>query len=257
MPDNKTPKTEEQHVVMHNRLVEGKYSMPLQAAKIVRLAIAKMSYGDSSLETYTCSIVDLARLLGITKGNLYRDIRRTCAMLERSFVYLGTDNPKHKWIRLQWVESASYDGNGKLHVKLSPDLQPYLIGLRNCYTQYRLKNIIGFDSFYAIRLYELLLCRYNAADYNKEEQFRFTISEIRELLLCENKLSRFPDFRRKVLDPALEEINNKSDIEITFELEKVGVSYSAIVFTVHLNTKAGNQNSPLFAIKQKQQRPVS
>lgn len=257
MSSSKTSKAEERHVVMHNKLVEGKYSMPLQAAKIVRMAIAKMSYGDDSIGVFSCSIVELAELLGISKGNLYRDIRKTCATLERSFVYLGTDNPRHKWIRLQWVEKASYDGNGTLSVILSPDLQPYLIGLRNCYTQYRLKNIIGFDSFYAIRLYELLLCRYNMADYSNEEKFKFTIAEIRELLLCKDKFPRFPDFRRKVLERALREINDKSDIEISFDLEKNGISYSAIVFNVHLNKKADNQNSPLFHIQQKQQRSVS
>ena len=46
-------------------------------------------------------------------------------------------------------------------MRLSKDVEPYFIGLRKCYTQYRLRNIVDFSSFYAIRLYELLIHQMN------------------------------------------------------------------------------------------------
>ena len=148
---------ENNHVVMDNRLIESKQMMPLNAAKIVRMAIAKITYEDEIFRTYSCSITELAEFLRVSKSNLYRDIRGICDVLERSRVFVGTDDPAHPWKRLQWIDYARYDGNGMVSMRLSKDVEPYLIGLRKCYTQYRLRNIVDFSSFYAIRLYELLI----------------------------------------------------------------------------------------------------
>ncbi len=198
---------ENNHVVMDNRLIESKQMMPLNAAKIVRMAIAKITYEDEKFRTYSCSITELAEFLRVSKSNLYRDIRGICDVLERSRVFVGTDDPARPWKRLQWIDYARYDGGGMVSMRLSKDVEPYLIGLRKCYTQYRLRNIVDFSSFYAIRLYELLIHQMNLLDYNGNETFSYTVDELRELLFCETKFTRFADFRRKVLNLAVREIN--------------------------------------------------
>ena len=91
---------ENNHVVMDNRLIESKQMMPLNAAKIVRMAIAKITYEDEIFRTYSCSITELAVFLRVSKSNLYRDIRGICDVLERSRVFVGTDDPAHPWKRL-------------------------------------------------------------------------------------------------------------------------------------------------------------
>lgn len=66
-------------------------------------------------------------------------------------------------------------------------------------------------SFYAIRLYELL-----KSDFYKEttEYIEYMVQDLRQFFECENKYKLFADFRKKVIDTAIVEINNKSDIEI-------------------------------------------
>jgi hypothetical protein len=66
---------EDNHVVMDNRLIESKQMMPLNAAKIVRMAVARIAYEDNEFHTYSCSITELAEFLRVTKSNLYHDIR--------------------------------------------------------------------------------------------------------------------------------------------------------------------------------------
>ena len=58
---------ENNHVVMDNRLIESKQMMPLNAAKIVRMAIAKITYEDEKFRTYSCSITELAEFLRVSK----------------------------------------------------------------------------------------------------------------------------------------------------------------------------------------------
>ena len=245
---------ENNHVVMDNRLIESKQMMPLNAAKIVRMAIAKITYEDEKFRTYSCSITELAEFLRVSKSNLYRDIRGICDVLERSRVFVGTDDPARPWKRLQWIDYARYDGGGMVSMRLSKDVEPYLIGLRKCYTQYRLRNIVDFSSFYAIRLYELLIHQMNLLDYNGDETFSYTVDELRELMFCETKFTRFADFRRKVLNVAVREINEKSDIHIEMMFFRQGKVYRKVAFNVRVNTNPENRNSPIYSIVSRQEQ---
>ena len=239
-------------MVMDNRLIESKQMMPLNAAKIVRMAVARITYEDDEFRTYSCSITELAEFLRVTKSNLYHDIRWMCDVLERSCVFVSTDDPQKPWNRLQWIDNANYDGKGTLTLQLSKDVEPYLLGLRKCYTQYRLRNIVDFSSFYAIRLYEMLIHQINLMDYNRSETVSYTVSEMRELLFCEDKLLRFADFRRKVLNVAIREINEKSDIYITMTLLKKGKEYQKVIFDIRVNMDPENRNSPIYSIVRNQ-----
>ena len=239
-------------MVLDNRLIESKQMMPLNAAKIVRMAVARITYEDDEFRTYSCSISELADFLRVTKSNLYHDIRWMCDVLERSCVFVSTDDPQKPWNRLQWIDNANYDGKGTLTLQLSKDVEPYLLGLRKCYTQYRLRNIVDFSSFYAIRLYEMLIHQINLMDYNRSETVSYTVRELRELLFCEDKLLRFADFRRKVLNVAIREINEKSDIYITMSLLKKGKEYQKVIFDIRVNKDPENRNSPIHSIVSKQ-----
>ena len=61
---------------MDNRLIESKQMMPLNAAKIVRMAIAKITYEDEIFRTYSCSITELAEFLRVSKSNLYCEYQK-------------------------------------------------------------------------------------------------------------------------------------------------------------------------------------
>ena len=249
--------SKDNHVVMDNRLISSKQMMPLNAAKIVRMAVARIAYEDNSFRTYQCSITELAEFLQVTKSNLYHDVHWMCDVLERSCVFISTDNPHKPWERLQWIDTAHYDGKGTLTLRLSKDVEPYLVGLRKCYTQYRLRNIVEFHSFYAIRLYEMVIHQVNLLDYNGSETFSFTVSELRKLLFCEEKFLRFADFRRKVLTVAVREINEKSDIYIIMSLLKKGKEYQNVIFDVHVNLNPDNKNSPVYSAGSKPPLPLN
>ena len=113
---------------------------------------------------------------------------------------------------------------------------------------------MDFSSFYAIRLYELLIHQMNFLDYNGDETFSYTVDELRELLFCETKFTRFADFRRKVLNVAVREINEKSDIHVEMMFFRQGKVYHKVAFYVRVNTDPENRNSPIFSIVSKQEQ---
>ena len=83
-------------------------------------------------------------------------------------------------------------------------------------------------SKYGIRLYELL-----KSVQNKSGEIKYTLSELRDRLDVSN-YNRFPDFRRYVLDNAIYDINECSDIHVDYKAAKSTNSrqYDVIIFEV-------------------------
>lgn len=215
--------------------------MTLQTARLIRLLITQVVKEDKDLKTYSCRISDLADFLNIDSSNLYRNIREICECAMKSIVYIGTGNPKHPWKMLHWLSTASYDGEGTLTLRLSDELKPYVLELEKWFTQYQLKNILEFNSYYAIRLYEIIKCA-NGEQGGYEDSLEFDITELRQYFDCENKYKLFADFKRKVIEIAVREINEKSDIWINPIYKKAGRAVTSIEFEIKSHRLAKHQN---------------
>lgn len=223
----------EYYTVMANDIVRGKQDMTLQEARILRLLITQVVKEDKDFKTFTSSIQDLASFLNIPPNNLYRDIKGICFNLTQRVVQIGTGNPKEPWTFFSWISSARYDGEGTVTLRLSDEIKPYLIDLNAYFTQYKLENILEMKSFYGIRLYELL-----RSDYFKDENTyqEYTLGFLRQFFDCESKYKTFKDFRVRVLEIGIKEVNEKSDLYIYEAVQiKTGRKITGIKFYVGYN----------------------
>jgi len=203
----------EHHAVIANDVIKGKQEMTLQEARLLRLLITQVAKEDKDLKTYTAKISDLAEFLKIPKTHLYRDIKDICSRLLQRLVYIGTGDTKMPWKTFQWVQLAQYDGNGNLTLMLSNQIQPFVLALNERFTQYKLANILEMDSFYAIRLYELLKSDDHKRDFDGDYP-EYSMEFLRQFFECEKKYDAFKDFRKRVIDIAVREINAKTDLQI-------------------------------------------
>lgn len=219
------------YAVMSNDIIKGKQEMTLQEARIIRLLVTQVVKQDNDLKTYTVRIQELAEFLKIDSSNLYKDILKFCENLLEKKVRIGTGNPRQPWKIFQWISLAEYDGNGNITLKLSEEIRPYVIELNNWFTQYQLSNILSMQSFYAVRLYELLKMTDGIEKYKNE--FEFTVQELREYFCCENKFDRISQFKGKVIETATNEITDKTDLRVIPTYKKTGRSITHISFEVH------------------------
>lgn len=224
------------YTVAANDIIRGKQSMTLQTARLIRLLITQVVKEDKDLKTYMCKISDLAAFLNVPKNNLYRDIRGICECAMKSVVYIGTADPKQPWQMFHWLSTAEYDGEGTLTLRLSNEIKPYILELEKWFTQYQLKNILEFNSYYAIRLYEIIKCE-DGATGQKETELEFDIAELRQYFDCEKKYPAFKDFRKNVIEVAVREINEKSDIFLKPTYLKHGRAVESVSFEIHPNSK--------------------
>ena len=95
------------------------------------------------------------------------------------------------------------------------------------FTSYQLKQVAQLTSKYAIRLYEFLIAWRNVGKTPV-----ISLSEFREKLGLEiNEYQKMVNFKSRVLEPAIKQINELTDIHVKYEQYKTGRSISGLSFT--------------------------
>ena len=217
-------------IVKHNDLIQkSRFQLSMQEQKIILYLISKIKPEDSEFQIYSLSIQDFCKVCGIDykSGKNYKDIRDTVKTLADKSLWVKLDNGKEtlvRWINKAWIDTNS----GIIEIRLDDDMQPYLLQLRENFTQYELIYTLAMKSRYSIRIYELL----KSYAY-KKQKITFDIEELKHQLSAKN-YTRFPDFKRYVIEIAMREINDFSDLSVTYDTIKQGKRYAKIKFTIEI-----------------------
>lgn len=212
---------------------KGRYNLSVQEQRTILYAISKIKPEDTYLTEYTFDINEFYQIIG-WKNESYTEFKAMLLSLKSKSWWAEIDD-KGTESALSWFSTVrSNKRSGKVTVKFHEDMMPFLLQLTESdsfYTFYNLKYILPMSSKHSPRLYEIL------KSYQKNNmQWFFDIDELKKKLCCEN-YKRFPDFRRYVLEPAVEEINKYTDICIDYDLKKDGRRVSKIVFYFDNKTK--------------------
>jgi len=131
-----------------------------------------------------------------------------------------------EWKRMVIVPTCEYK-DSQFVITLNQDLNEHFLALRDRFTSYRLVNIVGLSSPYHLRLYEILLMR---ADDSSE--VRIEPNRLRDMLGAQGKYMAFFEFRRRVIEPAVQSVSEHTDLVVDFETVKNGSEIVEIVFRV-------------------------
>lgn len=231
------------YAVSANDLIKGRQKMSLREAQLLYIAMAQVVKEDKDFKTYTTTVPELAAFMGIDENSLYRDLENICTNLLQRVVKIqvGGENArgKKKWKAFQWISCAEYD-NGKLTIRLHDEIKPFLIDLVEHYSQTLLGTLCSFNSYYAVRLYQLIVCEIGEHPNNPKEEWNFTVEELREFFQVKPKeYARTYNLIQKTIKPAIEELNSSPYVHIWDYQEHhatgrgrplQGVSFKAVIF---------------------------
>lgn len=198
------------YVVEHNDLItKANHDLTARELKIMDYVISKIKPDDKKFNIVETSLYELNTILGLTRtGKNYSDMAQSIGTLRKKEVLIY-DEQERTVTQTGWVESAKYHENGKVEIRLSSDLTPYLLELKKDYTQYLLFDTVQLNSKYSILLYKLM----READKTKGEDMpvlEITPERLQKQLGSPESYS-FGQFNQKILKPAIEEINLKID----------------------------------------------
>lgn len=218
-------------VVKANELIQkSRFSLSLQQQKVVLYLISQITPFDEDFKLYEFSIVEFCKVCGIDydSGKNYADLKAAIKEIADKSVWIRLANGKQTLVR--WIEKPYIDDNsGLIQIKLDADMKPYLLQLKENFTQYELLWTLNFKSKYTIRLYELVKSiHYHELDtYSRD----FTLEELRGMLGAET-YKTYQTFKVRVLEPSIEEVNQYSDKNVSFEPIKNGRAVSKIRLTI-------------------------
>lgn len=178
---------------------------------------------------YQFDIRQYCKICGIDydNGKNYADVKATLKKLRDKSFWMQL--PDGSETVVAWLDRVTTDKrSGLATVRIDDRLVPYLFDLGQRFTKYQLKNILGMKSQFSVRFYEI------AKSYEFKESIVFDLEELKHLLMVDDVPSyqNFKDFRKKVLEPAEREINDLSDINISFQPIKRGRKVVKILLNI-------------------------
>ena len=197
--------------------------------KCVLFAISKIKPSDTAFQEYPFELSHFYALFGYQKES-YHEVKAILKGLSDKSWWATIDDKGTESL-VRWFSTLRTNKkSGKVTVKFHEDMMPFLLELAKqaelgeYYTGYSLQYILPMSSQYRPRLYELL----KSYQKNNREWF-FEIEELKRVLDGQS-YDRWPDFRRRILEPAVEEINKFTDINIAYDTEKEGRKVTRVIF---------------------------
>jgi plasmid replication initiation protein len=216
-------------VVKANHLIQkSRFNLSLEEQKIILYLISKIKPEDQEILKYTFSIKDFCQICGFNdkSGGNYAYIKQTLKGLRDKSVWIKM-NDKREAI-LAWIDHVIIDENsGNVEIKINEIMKPFLLQLKEQFTQYELIYTLGMKSRYSIRLYELL------KSYEYLHGHTFEIEELKSRMNAEH-YKAFPDFNRNALSIALREINSLTDLDVNYSIIREGRRFAKIKFWIKL-----------------------
>lgn len=220
-------------VVKSNRLIEARYRLTVLEQKLMLTLISKIQPGDEDFKIYTFRIMDLAKDFGIDLKMAYQELAKLTYDLMKKPLEIYSDEKKER-LHVNWVSSAKHlENTGLLELKISDELKPYLLQLKSQFKAYPLQTVMQFKHVYSFRVYELL------KQYETPGERTIELAEFKRILMLdENEYGRLFDLEKRVLKPAIAEINTKSDLAVTYEKVKFGRKVTGIRFRIEPASEA-------------------
>ena len=244
-------------VVKDNALINASYNLELTEQRLIMLAIINARESgqgitaDSKLEIHAS---DYAKLFNVSADASYKALREAVNNLfNRQFSYTAEYKKTGKVgiVRSRWVSRIFYvDDLALLEITFAPDVVPLITRLEEHFTKYEAKQVAHLTSKYATRLYELLIAW---REVGKVPQLE--LSEFRNRLgLVDSEYTAMSDFKKRVLEPSIKQINEHTDITVTYEQHKKGRIISGFSFKLKQKQQPKveakrDPNTPDFFIK--------
>lgn len=219
--------SKEIEVRQHNALTNARYEYTELQLDLLFFLLSKLRK-DQQDRVYELNIKDLSLLTGKKYNAAYLH-KATSDMGSRVFEVQTETRYRQLWM-FQRVDYLL--GQGIIEIKLTEDITPYLFDLKENFTSYELASALRLTSKYAKRIYQ-----YCSQWKDQGETKKYDIQDFKQMLGLidekgKDKALRMSDFRESVLDVAVKQINEHTELHISYKLEKRVRTYKNIVFTV-------------------------
>ena len=223
-------------VVKANKLIEASYRLNLVEQQIILFAICRSreeQKGLSTEEPITITAAAFAAQFGTNETMVYGQLKESLNTLYARSVTIHDIDPasgEGRVTETRWISDKSYiDGTGQIQMTFARYVIPFItrLGEDGNFTSYRLEKIGAMSSAHAVRLYELLV------QYLSIGKREIEIAWLRGILQLEGQYTAIKDLKLRVIDLAVTQINEHSDIAVSYTQRKTGRTVTHLIFDIN------------------------
>jgi plasmid replication initiation protein len=221
-------------VTKDNKLISASYSLGIPEQRIIFLAIVEaraqkqMIDARGVLQIHASSYQEQFKVEKHTSYDALKSAAKGLfdAHFEYDDIHEKTGDLVHRIVR--WVQTIAYiDKTGMIELQFTDAVIPLITRLSEQYTEYDLKQVSELQSEYAIRLYELMMQWKTVGKTNK-----IATDDLRKKLgVKAEQYKEMHNFKARVLNHAIKQINSFTDIQADYIQHKTGKAITGFTFT--------------------------
>lgn len=223
----KSEKETKLQVRQHNVITNARHELSAVQLDIYFMLLSKLKPGDNS--KYEIGVKEIEDLTG-RQWN-YQQLRdATLGLIGKVFEIEEEDG----LLQVALMSSAKYlKGQGRIQLTIAEELKPYLVDLKNNFTSFQLFCVLSMTSKYAKWMY-VQFSRWKDIGY-----LTYEVEQLKFRLNLKDPKGKFPEqykqwgqFKDNVLEPSIKQINENSDLRVSYDTEKKGKSIYRLNFTI-------------------------
>lgn len=212
MPVDEAQSTSRQWVAVSNDMIMARLDWDIMMHRILMVLISQIdSKNDEAFQMQRVPVRRIRDMAQVSQKSIHEEAAKATSRLVREPIeFWSADKKNYEGYPI--FSTCKYRSReGIIEAKFNEDARPYLLQLRDHFTQYRLRQAIPLSTPYAIRTYEIAKMIERPGERRSRQ---IPVGRFRKMFGLEDKYERHSDMRRRVIDPSVEQVNGKTDVNV-------------------------------------------
>lgn len=234
-------KIRERPVFIHNEFIQGKKygpgtknkaqsSMSKEETKIFYYLVAQIKPEDKAADTkLEFNMTEFCKACGIggnRPSDMYKHLKESIKALADRSDWLQKEDGREQLVRIIADVELDPKNTNKVFLTIHPLMAPYLFKLKKNFTRVPLFEILKMKSKYGMTLISLL-----RSDLYRGPIIRYGVNEFKAKMDATH-FDNISSLKRRVIEPAMKDIENWTSLKVEVRYEKKGRSISHVVFYI-------------------------
>ena len=213
--------TKSNHLIRHARS-----NLSALQSKLVAFIISKIEPNDTDFRDIEFNILDFCGVCKMKSTGMYDHLKKDLKALRDQSIWITREDEKGNEVEetFSWLSKVTIQKqSGVIVLKMSEDLKPYLLELKENFTSYRFEEVMNFQSKYTAWVYDNLISRLGLGEW---------IVSLDEIRKQTNTKYEFKHIRSRIIEPSLTEINKYTSLKVDYIKIKKGRSIDKLKFII-------------------------
>lgn len=227
-------------IVQSNDLVEASYNLSIDEMRLLSFVASKIDSKKKNIGEIKVSSSEFSNVFSLSKANVHRNLINSVKTLANKSVTMQLDNKRN--IVLPWLAMGIYDRQPNegsyVIVAFSQYIEPYLFELKDKFTAINFEYASKLTTPFSYRLYQWLIKakHLNSAKDCGSIKVVLDLEWMKKQAGLDGLYERWVNFRDRMIEPAIEQINSKTEISVIWKPIKQGKAVKSVQFNYLIET---------------------